>query len=94
MHPGPITPGPSDFDLSVRLLSDSLDHAGDAQGPPLELDLAAMPFLTADGLGRLVALRNRLDAMGGRLVLLNVGSVAYEAIRVAGLAGFLGAQPA
>jgi anti-anti-sigma regulatory factor len=57
--------------------------------PPLVLDLGDLDVLTADRLGRLVALHNRLRGSGGRLVLCNVGGAAYEALEVTGLTGLL-----
>jgi anti-anti-sigma regulatory factor len=56
---------------------------------PLVLDMGGVDGLTADRLGRLVALHNRLRGSGGRLVLCNVGGAAYEALEVTGLTGLL-----
>jgi anti-anti-sigma regulatory factor len=57
--------------------------------PPLVLDLGDIDDLSADRLGRLVALHNRLQNSGGRLVLCNVGGAAYEALEVSGMTGLL-----
>ncbi len=63
--------------------------ADSSSASPLVLDLGDMDALTADRLGRLVALHNRLRGSGGRLVLCNVGGAAYEALEVTGLTGLL-----
>jgi anti-anti-sigma factor len=66
-------------------------HTALVSGPslPLVLDLGDLDALTADCLGRLVALHNRLRGSGGRLVLCNVGGAAYEALDVTGLTRLL-----
>jgi hypothetical protein len=46
-------------------------------------------FLTAAGVGELVALHTRLRDLGGQLVLDHVGERAFEVLRVAGLTGVL-----
>jgi anti-anti-sigma factor len=51
----------------------------------LRLDLGDVRFLTAAGLGTLVAARNELRARGGRLILSNVGPLPHEVFRVAQL---------
>jgi anti-anti-sigma factor len=51
----------------------------------LRLDLGSVQFLTAVGLGMLVATQKELRARGGRLVLSNVGLLAHEVFRAARL---------
>jgi anti-anti-sigma factor len=62
-------------------------------GPPLVLDLGGVQSLSAAGIGELVALRSRLRASGGRLVLANVGHYVSGAIEEAGLSDSLGVRP-
>jgi anti-anti-sigma regulatory factor len=86
----PTLPAFPDLAAAARLATRSLD--GTATGrprPPLVLDLSGVPAPTAGGLGQLVALHNRLRAMGGRLVLLNVRPLAYEAFKVTRLTDLL-----
>ncbi len=92
----PIKPALPDLAASARLIADSLGRAGPhALGcPPLALDLAAVAAPTAAGLGELVRLHARLREMGGRLVLVNVGPMAHEALAVTGLVGLLDVRPA
>jgi anti-anti-sigma factor len=51
----------------------------------LYLDLARVDFVTASGLGDLVALHKRLQTVGGRLTVCNVRSEAYNLFRITGL---------
>jgi anti-sigma B factor antagonist len=69
-------------------LSTSADPSSEPP-PPLVLDLGDIDALTAERLGRLVALHTRLRGSGGCLVLCNVGGAAYEALEVTGLTGLL-----
>ena len=45
---------------------------------PLCLDFVKVQWLTSTGLGRLVALRKRVRAVGGRLSLHNLSPMIYE----------------
>jgi anti-anti-sigma regulatory factor len=73
----------------VPLLFDT--DTGLPQNPPrpLVLDLGELDILTADRLGQLVVLHNRLFASGGRLVLCHVGRMAYGALEVTRLTELL-----
>jgi len=63
----------------------SPSHFQDAPRP-LVLDLSGVDRLSASGVRELLALRGRLEAMGGMLVLSNVNGAAAEALRRSGLA--------
>jgi anti-anti-sigma factor len=54
------------------------------------LDFSAVRSISAAGLGRLVALKKRLHARGGELILRNVGEQVYEAFVVTRLARHFG----
>jgi anti-anti-sigma factor len=56
---------------------------------PLVLDLSGVDFLTAEGLGELVRVHNRLQELGGELVLDNVGDQAFEVLQVTRLTDLL-----
>jgi anti-sigma B factor antagonist len=66
-----------------ELLGKGLDHRS------LYLDLARVDFVTASGLGDLVALHKRLQAVGGRLTVCNVRSEALSVFRLTGLSQVL-----
>jgi anti-anti-sigma factor len=53
--------------------------------PTLHLDFARVDFVTASGLGDLVALHKRWHAGGGLLTLWNVRSEVFHIFRVTGL---------
>ena len=76
-----------DMETSARLISKVFTRVNPPR--PLVLDLGDVKVLTAGGLGQLVALHNRLRASGGRLVLSNVGQLAYEALEVTRLTELL-----
>jgi anti-anti-sigma factor len=69
-------------DESVRAVGERYERAG---GQSLHLDLAAVEFPTAGGLGGLVTLRQQVRARGGRLALLNACGPVYEVFRLARL---------
>ena len=57
--------------------------------PALSLDLGGVHALTAEGLGKLLALHRDLRLSGAKLTLVNVGDEARQAIEAAGLTGVL-----
>src|SRR5207249_3696292 len=86
----------------IRLAEDALREANVGQtgkrlfrladdlGPRgLQLDLAAVQFLTSIGLGLLVALHKRVAAAGGRLTLTGVCPLVFEVIEVTRLTQLL-----
>jgi anti-anti-sigma factor len=59
----------------------------------LVLDMECVDLLTAGGLGGLISLHHGLRAVDGRLVLVNVGSRAYEVFEVTRLTEILDVRP-
>jgi anti-anti-sigma regulatory factor len=57
--------------------------------PALSLDLGGVQLVTAEGLGKLLALHGDLRGSGARLTLVNVGGAARRVIDDAGLTGVL-----
>jgi anti-anti-sigma regulatory factor len=87
----PILPALPDIESSARLINRALTHdepAGQG-GRALVLDLGGVKVPTAGCLGQLVALNNRLRSSGGRLVLYNVGPMAFEVFELARLTELL-----
>jgi anti-anti-sigma regulatory factor len=86
----PATPASPMFAASARLIADAVARAAThAGGPTLSIDLGGVAAPTAACLGRLVALERRLRAAGRRLVLVNVGELAYEVFSVTRLVDLL-----
>src|SRR5947209_3839548 len=88
--------------LAVRSTARGLDGAdGEALGDGLlglpagigprrvELDFGGVRFLTAAGLGKLVALHRRLRDLGGRLTLCNVSGPVEEVLQLTRLTELL-----
>ena len=78
----------------LRDESDTLAGVEFEGGPrQLGLDLGAVRFITARGLGRLLALHARLRAAGGRLTLFNVAGPVYEVFAVTHLTQVFDVRP-
>lgn len=58
----------------------------------LRLDFADVEFLTASALGHLVGLHKEAEALGGRLMLYNVGAMVYEVFAATRLTTLLDIQ--
>jgi len=58
----------------------------------LRLDFGNVEFLTASALGHLVGLHKEAEAMGGRLMLYNVGAMVYEVFAATRLTTLLDIQ--
>lgn len=70
-------------DAAVRALNDDLDHLAEELGTgELHLDFGRVEYLSSAGLGKAVALHQRLSAAGGRLALVNLGPLLYELFEV------------
>src|SRR5207245_2231306 len=78
-------------EASVRAAIRVLDEPG---AHALHLDLRAVRFPTAEGLGLLVTLNRELRARGGRPALFNLNTEAYEVFEVTGLVAVLDVLPA
>jgi anti-anti-sigma factor len=94
--PQPFVPSPFDLEqfrfTAEALTADDVQDVSErlaAGGRTVVLDLGAVTLPTAGGLGRLVALHQRLRADGGRLVLRNVGAAAHEVFALTGLTDVL-----
>jgi anti-anti-sigma regulatory factor len=80
-----------DIETSAGLMAGAFTHeqpAGQSHRALL-LDLGRVGMLTAEDLGRLVALHNRLRDSGGRLVLCNAGQRAFEVLELTRLTELL-----
>lgn len=77
-------------DRAVRALDADLDRLAERHGSgELHLDFQHVEFLSSAGLGKVVALHQRIAAAGGRLALINLGSFVYELFEVTHLASLL-----
>jgi anti-anti-sigma regulatory factor len=87
----PIIPALADIEVSARLITRAFTHEEPAGQDcrTLALDLSGVKVPTAGGLGQLVALNNRLLALGRRLVLCNVGPGAFEVFELTRLTELL-----
>jgi anti-anti-sigma factor len=80
---------------NVGLTGKRLVRLAEQVGPRgIELDLAAVGFLTTTGLGELVSLHHRVAAAGGRLTLTRVCSPVFEVFEVTRLTKLLDVQRA
>jgi anti-anti-sigma regulatory factor len=87
----PVIPAFANIEASASLMARAFTHEEPA-GPghrALLLDLSRVRVPTAGSLGRLVALHNRLQDSGGRLVLCNVGHRAFEVLELTRLTELL-----
>ena len=78
----PVWPLYPDIEVPARLMIERGRRT-------LVLDLSKMKVPTAGVLGQLVALHNRQRALGDRLVLSNVGKLAYHVFEVTHLTELL-----
>jgi anti-anti-sigma factor len=78
------------LDLGWRLA----DLVEERPGEHLLVDLAEVEYLTSTALGELIALAKRLRAGGGRLSLINVHPLLFEALVAMRLDKLLDAHPA
>src|SRR5262249_55967663 len=77
-------------EVNVGPTGKRLSQLADDLGPRgLELNLAAVQFLTSIGLGLLVTLHKRVNAAGGRLTITHVCPLVYEVIEVTRLTQLL-----
>ena len=84
-----------DLDLaSAPTLRNVVESAHDESVRQVVIDCAGLSFIDSSGLGALVGIRNRLDAVGCALELTNVQPVAARTITIGGLAEALGVAPA
>lgn len=73
-------------ELDVQTAPQLLDDAGGACGEgAVVVDCAGLTFLDSTGLGALVALRKRCEAVGGRLRLVDVPGRIELVLRISGL---------
>jgi anti-anti-sigma factor len=82
--------GTSDTEALRREL---LTLAEKAASPLLRLDFGSVEYLTAAGLGILIAVHTRLRDTGGRLILCNVHPKVEEILRVTRLDKVLDLTP-
>lgn len=73
-----------------QLLAQLADASG---GRRLRLDFAGVTELPAGALGALVAVWQRVEAAGGRLLLSNLAPELYEVLRVTRLDSILDVRP-
>jgi anti-anti-sigma regulatory factor len=87
----PSLPAFPDIETSAGLMARAFtDEQPAAQSHrALLLDLGGVQVLTAEDLGRLVALHNCLLDSGGRLILCNVGQRAFEVLELTRLTELL-----
>jgi anti-anti-sigma factor len=80
-----------DLELTVRAFGP--DGLEGGRSPAFVLDLGRVNALNAGGLGQLVSLKRRVQGLGGRLVLRNVGEDAARVIEAARLTDLLDVRP-
>lgn len=80
--------------LAAPCITEDLDNVIDTCADDILIDCIGLEFIDSSGIGVLIASRNKLDAQGRSMRIVNMPPTGQRAIEVLNLCEFLGLESA